>query len=49
MDISNGVDAVIGWQPVTQTIYGGPIVPDGYIVLYNETPYEDDDNLYYYL
>jgi hypothetical protein len=49
VDISNNVDAIISWQPVTQTIYGSPIVPDGYIVLYNETPYEDNDNLYYYL
>ena len=49
VDISNSVDAVITWQPVTQTIYGSPIVPDGYIVLYNETPYEDAEHLYYYL
>ncbi len=49
VNISNAVDAVITWQPVTQTIYGSPIVPDGYIVLYNETPYENNDNLYYYL
>ncbi len=49
VDITNAVDAVISWQPVTQTIYGSPIIPDGYIVLYNETPYESQDNLYYYL
>ena len=49
VDISNAVDAVITWQPVTQTIYGSPIVPDGYILLYNETAYEDGDHLYYYL
>ena len=49
MDITNAVDAVITWQPVTQTIYGSPIIPDGYLVLYNETPYENQDNLYYYL
>ncbi len=49
VDISNDIDAVITWQPVTETIHGTPIIPDGYIVLYNETPYEDDDNLYYYL
>lgn len=41
-------NAVITWNAVTQTIppYNSPITPDGYIVLYNETPYEDD--LYYY-
>ncbi len=41
-------DAVISWLPVTETIYGTPIQPDRYIVLYNETPYEDE-NFYYYL
>jgi hypothetical protein len=41
-----GIDAVITWQPVTQNIYHSPLTPDGYIVLYNETPYEDDQ--YYY-
>lgn len=49
VDISNNVDAIITWDAVTETIYGSPIEPDGYIVLYNETPYEDDDSFYYYL
>lgn len=49
VDITNTVDAIITWQPVTQTIYGTPITPDGYIVLYNETAYENNDHLYYYL
>ncbi|MDY0151159.1 MAG: hypothetical protein RBS43_02660 [Candidatus Cloacimonas sp.] len=49
VNISNTVDAVITWNPVTQTIYSTPITPDGYLVLYNETPYEDNDNLYYFL
>jgi len=48
VDTSNGVDAVITWQPVTQNIYNNPMSPDGYIVLYNETPYEDDQ-FYYFL
>ncbi len=50
VDISNNVDAVITWQAVTQTIppYNTPITPDGYIVLYNETPYEDNQ-FYYFL
>jgi hypothetical protein len=49
VDISSGIDAVISWQPVTHTIlpYNTPIVPDGYIVLYNETPYEGDQYYYY--
>lgn len=49
VDISNSVNAVITWDPVTQTIYGTPIVPDGYIVLYNESPYEYDEHFYYFL
>lgn len=49
VDISNSVDAVITWDPVTQTIYGTPITPDGYIVLYNESPYEENEHFYYFL
>ena len=48
INTANGEDAVISWQPVTQTIYNTPFTPDGYIVLYNETPYEDD-RYYYFL
>lgn len=50
VDTSGNQDAVISWDAVTQTIppYDSPITPDGYIVLYNETPYEDD-RLYYFL
>lgn len=48
VDISNNLDAVLNWQPVTQTIYHTPITPDGYIILYNETPYEDE-HYYYFL
>lgn len=47
--ITNAIDALITWQPVTQTIYNTPITPDGYIILYNESPYEYDDNFYYFL
>lgn len=43
-----GDDVIITWQAVTETIDGTPITPDLYIVLYNETPYEDE-NYYYYL
>jgi len=49
VDTSNGIDAIITWQPVTQTIYSTPITPDGYIVLYNESPYEHDEHFFYYL
>lgn len=46
IDLSNETDAVISWASVDTTIFGTPITVDGYIVLYNETPYEDDQ--YYY-
>ena len=51
VDISNGVDAVLFWEAVTHTIppYNSPITPDGYIILYNESPYEDDEHFYYFL
>jgi len=50
VNTSNNIDAVISWDPVTHTIlpYNTPITPDGYIVLYNETPYEDE-HFYYFL
>lgn len=49
VSIANTIDALITWQPVTQTIYDTPITPDGYIILYNESPYEYDDHFYYFL
>ncbi len=49
VDISNNVSAIITWDPVTQTILGTPITPDGYIVLYNESPYEENEHFFYYL
>jgi hypothetical protein len=48
VNVSNNPDAVISWLPVTETIYNTPITPDGYIILYNETPYEDE-HFYYFL
>lgn len=50
VDTSDNLHAHLTWDAVTQTIppYNSPITPDGYIVLYNETPYEDD-RLYYFL
>lgn len=43
----SGYNANLSWLPVTQTIQGTPITPDVYVVLYNETPYEDDLHYYY--
>ncbi|MCD4650255.1 MAG: hypothetical protein K8S56_00490 [Candidatus Cloacimonetes bacterium] len=37
VDISNGTDAVISWDAVTQSIFGQPLTPDGYILFYSET------------
>lgn len=48
VDTSNEIDAIITWAEVDTTIYGTNIDVDGYIVLYNETPYEED-NYYYFL
>lgn len=48
VNTSNNVDAVLSWNAVSETIYNTPITPDGYIVLYNETPYEADQ-FYYFL
>jgi len=39
-------DAVISWVAVDTTLSGDPCITDGYIVLYNETAYEDEQ--YYY-
>ena len=51
VDISNNVDALLSWTAVSQTIppYNSPITPDGYIILYNESPYEQDEHFYYFL
>lgn len=51
INISNAVDALLTWDEVTQTIppYNSPITPDGYIILYNESPYEHDGNSYTFL
>lgn len=49
VDTSNNLDAMISWDAVTNTIppYNTPITPDGYIILYNETPYEDEHFFYF--
>ncbi len=49
VDLSNEIDAVISWTEVDTTIFGNPIAIDGYIVLYNETAFEDSTNCYYFL
>lgn len=46
VQIVNTWDALISWQAVTHTVTGVPITPDGYIVLYNETPHQEPQ--YYY-
>lgn len=47
VDTSNGIDAVLTWLPVTETINGTPFTPDGYIVLYNETTTDLDEDWYF--
>ena len=48
VDVSNGIDAVISWQAVTHNTQGEEITPDGYIVLYNEVPEEEENGDFYY-
>lgn len=49
VDLSNNIDAVITWTAVDTTIFGTSIAVDGYIILYNETAYEDSLHCYYFL
>ncbi|MFA5509662.1 MAG: hypothetical protein WCY64_06670 [Candidatus Cloacimonadaceae bacterium] len=51
VDILENTHAQINWEAVTHTIepYNTPITPDGYIILYNESPYEEDEHFYYFL
>lgn len=37
-------DVLLTWQPVTETVNGSPIVPEGYIVLFSKDPYGDDSS-----
>ncbi|MCD4817774.1 MAG: hypothetical protein K8S23_03680 [Candidatus Cloacimonetes bacterium] len=48
INTSNGIDAVLTWDAVTQTINNTPITPDGYIILYNEVPAEEENEDFYY-
>jgi len=50
VNTGSGLDAELSWDPVSTTIppYNTSITPDGYIILYNETPYENE-HYYYFL
>lgn len=48
VQILNGEDAYITWLPVTQTVQGIPVTPDGYIVLFSEHP-EWGESAYFFL
>jgi len=41
--------AVLTWSPVSVSVGGVTLTPDLYVIEYNETPYENVDNYYYYL
>ena len=47
VDLSNNVDAILTWLPVTQNVDGSPFVPDGYIVLYSEDPGLSPSNFFF--
>jgi hypothetical protein len=51
LEITNSSDVLLAWDEVTQTIppYDTPITPDGYIILCNEGPDENDEQFYYFL
>ena len=38
----DGVNVLLSWNPVDSTIYGEPLTPDGYIIMNNEEPYDED-------
>ena len=40
-------DAIISWLVVNTTECGSPIIPDGYIIRYNETASELDEDYYF--
>ena len=40
-------DAIISWSAVDTTECGSPIIPDGYIIRYNETASELDEDYYF--
>jgi len=45
--VINYPDATISWTAVDTTLCGSPITPDGYIVKYNETASEEDEDFYF--
>lgn len=49
VEIANSRDAIISWDAVTQTILGTPILPDAYLVLYNQTSDAANEAAYYFL
>lgn len=38
ISVENGSDVLLIWQPVTNTVDGSPVVPDGYLVLGSTDP-----------
>ena len=44
----SGDDAIISWAAVDSTICGSSIVPDLYLILYNEYPYDNPTEFYYH-
>ncbi len=45
--ITIGNDAQISWDQVTEDIFGNSITPNGYIVLYNESPNSVEEDFYF--
>lgn len=43
----SGDDAIISWTAVDTTIFGNPIIPNGYVVRYNESANIEDEFFYF--
>lgn len=46
VSLVNTSDLLISWEPVTQTIYGTPVTPDGYLIFTSEDPDAADEFSY---
>jgi len=44
---ASGYDVTVVWDPVTTSVIGMPLSPDGYVVLYNQNPVNSLENYYF--
>jgi hypothetical protein len=48
ISLLNSYDALISWDPVTQTIYNTPVTPDGYLIFVADYPGNEDDYAFFW-